>query len=596
MHHPQGLLMSWKKLWTRRKTEPETPRVDPAAAYTEGMEAWERGELDLAEQRLAEAAEAAPEELKHVGNLGNLYHQRGKLVDALRCHEKAAELAPDLSVAHRNRGRVLAEMGRFLEASKALDQSLMLEPDHAETALLCAQALAESGAKDRASLRCEQSIAEGAASPELHTFYLEMLMACSQLEKAAAAAQLPDIAAKTLQRLGRRQLRSNQPADAAESLSRAAAALPEDHSTLFDLAIAQKNSGDRLASQQSFERATELLPDDPRSRSNLGWLQLQNGQTDQALVSMRQAAALEARTHAPPEELAEVPAHRIHHDAEQFRHILEHGTLSAEAQPYAAAVMALDASLDPGTETVDLTAPEHADIRAGWSLNHHLPDCPALPEGALNPALDLDRLQADYHQSSPEMVVVDDLLRPEALAALQVWCREATIWKRTYDNGYVGAFMRSGLATPLLVQLSEELRTALPRIMKDHRLEQCWAFKCDNTKKGVNLHADVAAVNVNFWIGPDEGNENPEQGGLLVWDVESPPDWAFADYNANQPKMRAFLEGAGAEAIRIPHRCNRALIFNSTLFHETDQIVFRPDYENRRINITLLYGIRLLES
>ena len=95
-----------------------------------------------------------------MGNLGNLYHQRGKLADALRCHEKAAELAPDLSVAHRNRGRVLAEMGRFLEASKALEQSLMLEPDHAETALLCAQALAESGANDRASLRCEQSIAE----------------------------------------------------------------------------------------------------------------------------------------------------------------------------------------------------------------------------------------------------------------------------------------------------------------------------------------------------------------------------------------------------------------------------------------------------
>ena len=47
--------------------------------------------------------------------------------------------------------------------------------------------------------------------------------------------------------------------------------------------------------------------------------------------------------------------------------------------------------------------------------------------------------------------------------------------------------------------------------------------------------------------------------------------------------------------MRIHHRCNRALIFNSTLFHETDQIVFRPDYVNRRINITLLYGIRLLE-
>ena len=48
--------MSWTKLWSRRTSEPEKPPIDPAAAYTAGMEAWERGELDLAEQRLAEDA------------------------------------------------------------------------------------------------------------------------------------------------------------------------------------------------------------------------------------------------------------------------------------------------------------------------------------------------------------------------------------------------------------------------------------------------------------------------------------------------------------------------------------------------------------
>jgi len=588
--------MSWSKIWSRRKPEASPPTADPAKAYVQGMEAWERGDLDEAERLLEQAAEGAPKELKHIGNLGNLYHQRGKLVEALSCHEKAADLAPGHPVAHRNRGRALAEMGRFLEASKALDQCLALEPDHAETALLAAQALAESGDKGRAWVRCEQSIADGAASPELHTLYLELLLACEKMDKATAAAMLPGLTPKSLYRLGIKQIRSNRPAEAAQVLARAAASAPDDHAITFHLAIAQKNAGAKIDSQQSFERAAELAPDDARSRSNLGWLQLQNGQTGPALESMRRAAELETRMQAPLEELSQVPAHRIHHDAEQFRHILEHSAIDAEAMPYAKAVMALDEALDPSTEAVDLTAPEHASIRAGWSVNHHLPDCPALEEGALNPDLDLQQLQADYHQASPEMVTVDNLLRPAALKALQVWCREATIWKRTYDNGYVGAFMRSGLATPLLVQISEELRLALPEIMKDHRLEQCWAFKCDNTKKGVNLHADVAAINVNFWIGPDGGNETPEQGGLLVWDVASPPDWPFADYNANQPKMRAFLEDAGAEAVRIPHRCNRALIFNSTLFHETDQIVFRPDYVNRRINITLLYGIRLLEN
>jgi hypothetical protein len=42
----------------------------------------------------------------------------------------------------------------------------------------------------------------------------------------------------------------------------------------------------------------------------------------------------------------------------------------------------------------------------------------------------------------------------------------------------------------------------------------------------------------------------------------------------------------------IPYRANRAVIFDSDLFHETDAIRFRDGFENRRINCTLLYGFR----
>ena len=42
----------------------------------------------------------------------------------------------------------------------------------------------------------------------------------------------------------------------------------------------------------------------------------------------------------------------------------------------------------------------------------------------------------------------------------------------------------------------------------------------------------------------------------------------------------------------MPYRANRAVVFDSDLFHETDAIRFRDGYLNRRINITLLYGNR----
>ena len=53
-----------------------------------------------------------------------------------------------------------------------------------------------------------------------------------------------------------------------------------------------------------------------------------------------------------------------------------------------------------------------------------------------------------------------------------------------------------------------------------------------------------------------------------------------------------FLKNAGAESITVPYRCNRAVIFDSDLFHETDRITFKDGYTNRRINITMLYGWR----
>lgn len=42
----------------------------------------------------------------------------------------------------------------------------------------------------------------------------------------------------------------------------------------------------------------------------------------------------------------------------------------------------------------------------------------------------------------------------------------------------------------------------------------------------------------------------------------------------------------------IPYRQNRAVIFDSDLFHASDEVRPRPGYENPRINVTLLYGDR----
>ncbi len=189
-------------------------------------------------------------------------------------------------------------------------------------------------------------------------------------------------------------------------------------------------------------------------------------------------------------------------------------------------------------------------------------------------------------------MVIDNFLTAEALEKIREFCRCSTVWRVSYESGYLGTIPEHGFASPLLAQIATELRDKFPEIIGDHRLRNFWGFSYDSRLKGIGIHADQAAVNVNFWITPDEANLDPETGGLIIWDVASPEDWDFRKYNTDGPAMRAFLARTGSKAVREPYRANRAVIFDSDLFHETDAIAFKDGYVNRRINITMLYGRR----
>jgi hypothetical protein len=121
-----------------------------------------------------------------------------------------------------------------------------------------------------------------------------------------------------------------------------------------------------------------------------------------------------------------------------------------------------------------------------------------------------------------------------------------------------------------------------------------WGYKSPPTL-GADLttHADFAAVNVNFWITPDEANVDKRTGGMIVYGVDAPSHWDFHTYNSRyEDVIKPFLKSQQARAVTIPYRRNRAIIFNSDLFHGTCAVNFRPEYEHRRVNVTLLYGDR----
>ena len=79
-------------------------------------------------------------------------------------------------------------------------------------------------------------------------------------------------------------------------------------------------------------------------------------------------------------------------------------------------------------------------------------------------------------------------------------------------------------------------------------------------------------------------------GGLLVYNTEAPLDWDFVAYKNDTEKIGDYLDHKNDEKSVIPYNENSVVIFNSNLFHETDEFKFEEGFQNPRINVTILFG------
>jgi Tetratricopeptide repeat len=366
--------------------------------------------------------------------------------------------------------------------------------------------------------------------------------------------------------------------------------LPDHPGTNNALGIALKDQGKMDEAAAVFRRLVAVTPDNAPAHSNLGNILFVQGRLDEAEMSYRRALALKPDMADALKNLGLVIVDRGRFP-ESFPWFRRHAELV-----YGAPQNSARGPMPPHKARHDQ---EQRDYLTGGKANgigaaatFHLEEGARVAGRAVNPDQSGGDIAARWQNSSPQIAVIDNLLSDEALDKLRQYCLRSTMWHKVYPNGYLGAMPEHGFACPLLAQINDELRSIYPAILGEYPLLSWWGFKYDSRLNGINVHADFAAVNVNFWITPDDANLDPNSGGLVIWDKPAPLDWNFAHYNGDDQAIQNFLAQTGAQSVTVPYRANRAVIFDSDLFHETDKIAFKEGYLNRRINITMLYGQR----
>jgi tetratricopeptide (TPR) repeat protein len=599
-----------------------------------GILAVQGGLLDEAGGYFERAVSLDPKNATHHSNLADVFLASGRYADAIKGYTQALALKPDLTGAHYNRGLAFHETGNPSEAAADYGREIAISGGNAQTYYNRGNAFQDMNCFPEAIASYDRAID---LAPEWAAAYCNRAhahFAMGNFERAIADYSQtlllqPDLAETHYSR-GLAFQQSRRYADAVADYDRALALSPESAQVhynrgnalqdmndcaeaiaSYDRAIALESNfipayfdrGNALVKLGCYEEAAEnyrktlaLDSGHTDARKRILWVAIANSSPIAVVNSLAEdvCAAIVAREAAKLENHRSLLGFRARHDLEQISYLLEGGE---DCDGFREAHEALEAIQlrTPHEGAYQLTKNEVDTInRARRHMVRKSADI-GIAQG-LNPENDWRTLEDEYLKGPPEIVVIDNFLSVAALDELRRFCLASTVWKSEYDNHYLGAAADEGFVSPLMLRISHELRQRMPRIFSDHAFEHLWGFKYDSSqRKGINVHADFARVNLNFWITPEAANLDPQTGGLVIYDVAAPKTWSFQEYNREPSRIYEFLAQQKAGNRRIPYKGNRAVLFNSNLFHETDAVHFREGYENRRINITYLFGRGLAE-
>lgn len=492
------------------------------------------------------------------------------------------------------------QSGRLQEAEKLYKEIIRADPEHADAIHLLGVIAHQGGHQQIAVDLISEAIDIDASNPLYYSNLGEAHLALWEIPEAVecyqSALKLSPQFAQAHSNLGRALMLQGKADEAEAALKRALSiepGLPAAHFALGDLYASR---GDLHAAEGALKACIELDPGQSEAGTLLALVREALGQHDQAaeilLSRLRKSRSPERKIPVEYASFYSTSAGKLAHDAQQLDYLVSRGILPASFHSIADECRQLAARAPHRSQThaFDISQSASPGFLDSYNRLHHHRPTPEIAQGALNKQLDFPAIEAAFLDKGRRYTYFDGLLSEEALAELQSFCLESTIWYTVEHEDEVGSVVADGFSCPLLFQISHEIRRHLPNILGAKVLRNAWSYRYYGKAPGVRAHMDNGEVSVNFWITPDSANVDADSGGLIIWNKRGPPEYARNTKQQADAIMQRLLAQPDSQEEHIPYRCNRAVIFDALTIHGTDDFDFKPGYENRRTNITLLYG------
>lgn len=570
------------------------------------MTCYHGGETNLAITHFETCVSLQPNNAQAQYFLGTGLVEMNRLNEAETRFKKTIELEPEYAEAFTNLGSVLQMQDRTEEAVPFYEKSLSLNPNSINAISNLAIALQQLGRAQDSIIHYKKAIELEPNTAFLH-FNLGVMQESAELWKDAAASyqkalDLEPDNIEVLVNLGILLHESGAIEKALPLYRRAAAIAPHDPTINHKLALALRENGDIDEAIETSQNAIANKFAEPHSIIELSLALIEKGETEAAIENflkptkhLRKVGEISS-SNADTFDVINRP--KIRHDIDQLTYLTKNKIISSDYNELIDDYRDLEKQLPDSGEyrLSELTSPVSTRLKTSYNRLIHMADAPKLSSGAVNKGLDRAAIEKDFAKHDPGFTYFDELLTPEAVTALRNYCLESTFWYDVHYIGDVGAGIENGFCSPLVLQIAQEIRESLPGIFGPHQFSSCWTFKYMEAVSGLSTHADDGAVSINFWITPDEANLNPDTGGIEFWNKKAPFNYFGKPHHEKISDAEALLKEPDAESVYVPYRCNRAMVFHSNVFHNTAPIDFKDGYENKRINLTFIYGRPRLDT